>query len=367
MCAQCRALQPLANGIALGPGATIDVGYGRIVIDVRLGEGGMGIVWRAWLFFSPATGRAAEPPTPVALKVLHPHVRAQKELRAFFLTEAEALQQLSHPNIVHFYAMVERGDALGMALEYVDGETLEDVVARHIARARIAAGGALPGLPFRRAWYYFQQLLGALAATHALGIVHRDVKPSNVLLRRDGLVKLTDYGIARTAKTAGTPRDPSELAPGTGAYMSPEQVLSGPLDGRSDLYSAAIVLYEMLAGRTPFNLENKTEFLVRRDQVETPPPPIRAFVPQAPPVLDALFARALAKDPAQRFESAIDMGTAFRTALGLADSPEWQAQAAFAKDAVPASSNDEPARTRRVATLRDFLVQRYRTEKMQAR
>ena len=367
VCPVCHALQPALGVSPIGPGFTFDLGYGRIVVDGRAGEGGMGIVWRAWLFHAPNSPRASEPPVPVALKVLHPRLRAQRELRTFFMHEAQALQHLSHPNIVRFYVMVEHGEDLGMALEYVDGETLEDVVARHIARARIAAGGALPGLPFRRAWYYFQQLLGALAATHALGIVHRDVKPSNVLLRRDGLVKLTDYGIARTAKTAGTPRDPSELAPGTGAYMSPEQVLSGPLDGRSDLYSAAIVLYEMLAGRTPFNLENKTEFLVRRDQVETPPPPIRAFVPQAPPVLDALFARALAKDPAQRFESAIDMGTAFRTALGLADSPEWQAQAAFAKDAVPASSNDEPARTRRVATLRDFLVQRYRTEKMHAR
>ena len=108
------------------------------------------------------------------------------------------------------------------------------------------------------------------------------------------------------------------MAPGTGAYMSPEQVLQRPLDGRSDLYSAAIVLYELLAGRTPFDVEDHaSEFLVRQDQVEAPPPPIRSFVPQAPPVLDALFARALAKDPAQLFATAIEMGEAFRTAIGV--------------------------------------------------
>jgi serine/threonine-protein kinase len=251
VCPRCHALQPQPSTTVLAPGATMDLGYGRIVIDGRLGEGGMGIVWRAWLFYAPSSGRANEPPTPVALKVLHARMRTQKELRAFFLNEADALMHLSHPNIVRFYTLIEHGEDLGMALEYVDGETLEDLIARNVARGRIAAGGSLPALPFRRAWYYFQQLLGALAATHALSIVHRDVKPSNVLLRRDGIVKLTDYGIARNARSPGTNREVGELAPGTSAYMAPEQVLSQALDGRSDLYSAAIVLYEMLAGRTP--------------------------------------------------------------------------------------------------------------------
>ncbi len=372
----CRAPQlPSGRPDApiLAPGATIDVGYGRIVLDARIGEGGMGVVWRAWLFWSPASGRAHEPPAPLALKVLHTRARSRKDLRSFFMDEAEALKQLSHPNIVRFYAMVEQGGVLAIAMEYVEGDTLDEVIARHVARARIAGALALPGMPFLRAWYYFQQLLGALAATHALGFVHRDVKPSNVLVRKDGIVKLTDFGIARPSSAADpSPRTPpdeaGDLAPGTGAYMSPEQVLSKPLDGRSDLYSAGIVLFEMLAGQTPFPTDGKTEFMIRRDQVETRPPAIRAFLPQAPPVLDLLFARALAKDPAARFSSAIDMGNAFRAALSLPVTPEWQAQAEMAREAAPPpEAQASPARAQRIATLRDFLVERYRTAKMQAR
>jgi serine/threonine-protein kinase len=219
-------------------------------------------------------------------------------------------------------------------------------------------------MPLLRAWYYFQQLLGALAAIHALGIVHRDVKPSNVLVRLDGLVKLGDFGIARFADgpvTAAT----HELAPGTGAYMSPEQVLSRPLDGRSDLYSAATVLYEMLAGRTPF-VADQGEFSVRRAQVEAPPPPIRTYLPQAPPIVDTLFARALAKDPAARFESAIEMGDAFRSALGMPDTPEWRAQAdiAFAARTILNTHGPESGVTdeqTRLTTLREFVAHGYKT------
>jgi serine/threonine-protein kinase len=221
-------------------------------------------------------------------------------------------------------------------------------------------------MPFRRAWYYFQQLLGALAATNALSIVHRDVKPSNILIRRDGIVKLSDFGIARLVRDGmDRPSSDDGSAPGTGAYMSPEQVLSKPLDGRSDLYSAAIVFYEMLAGRPPFTSENKSEFMVRQDHVETAPPRFRSLVPQAPPSLDSLFGRALAKDPAYRFHSAIEMGNAFRLALDLADTPEWQAQAEIAQQAPePEQSTEKNSREIRLATLREFVVKGYKTANM---
>jgi serine/threonine-protein kinase len=168
-------LQPLGGagaGLAFVPGATIDTGGARIVLDARLGEGGMGIVWRGWLFHAPGTPHAGDPPVPIAVKVLTARARAQAELRALFLHEAEAMRVLAHPNVVRFHALVELGEDVALAMEYVDGDTLEDVIARHVARGRLAGltgQGALPGMPFRRAWHYFQQLLGALAAMHALG------------------------------------------------------------------------------------------------------------------------------------------------------------------------------------------------------
>jgi serine/threonine protein kinase len=367
VCPGCHALQPLRmHQGPVGPGTTIDLGYGRIVIQALLGEGGMGVVWRGWLFHAPSHPRANEKPIPLALKVLRPQASVREDVRNLFFNEADALRSLSHPNIVRFHDFFEWGPSLALAMEFILGDTLDQVITRHVERRKKGGKGALPGMPFQRAWYYFQQLLGALAATHALGIVHRDVKPANILVRRDGIVKLSDFGIARLVRDVLS--EPSlhshGIAPGTGAYMSPEQVLSQSLDGRSDLYSAAIVFYEMLAGTPPFSPENKSEFIVRQEQVQAAPPLIRTFVRQAPPSLDALFARALAKDPAYRFSSAIEMGDAFRVALDLDDSPGWQAQAEIAKNAPESDhAGEETARERRLATLREFVIQSYRTQK----
>jgi eukaryotic-like serine/threonine-protein kinase len=196
VCPHCRSLQPSrTQGRVLGPGTQIDRGYGKIVVDARIGSGAMGTVFRAWLFWDPKGPRGSEKPTLLALKQLKPQASIQPELRAFFQNEAEALQLLAHPNVVGFHELFTwtptlTGAALTpaaasgvippgatspiLAMEFVDGDTLEEVVARHVARARIAGKGTLPGMDLPRAWSYFQQLLGALAATHALGIVHRD-------------------------------------------------------------------------------------------------------------------------------------------------------------------------------------------------
>ena len=376
VCPQCRALQPAQDTI--GPGVAIDRGDARIVIDAQIGAGGMGVVWRAWVFRPPGT-EGADAPQPVALKVLRAPVsrrggsmlRAHEKARELFVREGASLERLSHPNIVGFRDLFEHAGALMLATEYVDGDTLEAVIVRQVTRYRQSASeplsARLPGLPLLRAWYYFEQLLGALAAIHALGIVHRDVKPSNVFIRHDGLVKLGDFGIARLAG-GPTTSTTAEFAPGTGAYMSPEQVLSQVVDARSDLYAAAVVLYEMLTGQTPFE-KDRPEFLVRKDQVETAPPPIRALLPQAPEVLEALLSRALAKAPERRFQSALEMGDAFRAGLGLPDAAEWRAQQDIARsarevvgvgDASPASAQAE----KRMATLREFVVRSYKTERM---
>ncbi len=363
-CPWCHTLQTSRESFA--PGVTIERGAMRLVLDKRIGEGGMGVVWRAWVFHAPGTPLAGKV-EPAALKVLRPQAMALPGARELFLREAEALRRLSHPNVVAYNGLFEHQGALVLWMEYVEGEMLETTVARQCARAELAGGG-LPCMPFQRAWYYFQQLLGALAAVHAMGIVHRDVKPSNVFVGLDGLVKLGDFGVARFV---GAPSSPAtaEFAPGTGAYMSPEQVRSLPLDGRSDLYSAAIVLYRMLSGRTPFSAE-RGEFLVRQDQVESPPPPIRDFVPQAPPVLDSLFARALAKNPEQRFNDAIDLGEAFRGALGLPDTAVWRAQADIARTANTLADRrarqpeDVAAEDRKLGTLRDLVTRAYKTQRM---
>lgn len=371
VCPVCHALQPVADTQPrFGPGVTIDRKYGRIVVDGLVGEGGMGIVLHGWLFYPPTDPRTATP-VRLALKVLRPDSPLKVELRGFLEREANLLLRLDHPNIVQRLDVFEwpehaaEGErSLVLAMEFVDGDTLSDVIARHIARARLAGPNGLPGMAFRRAWSYFQQLLGALASTHSIGVVHLDVKPSNVLIRRDGLVKLTDFGIARSS-FAQPSSLVSMLAPGTGVYMSPEQVLGQAVDARSDLYSAAIVLYEMLCGRPPFLPDGRGELAVRQDQVYAAPPPIRAFLPQAPPVVEALFMRALSKSPLDRFSSAFEMGEAFREALSLPDSPEWRAQGELAN--LAAEGLEQQTRKQRMGTLKDFLVKKYGTAPMPAR
>ncbi len=363
MCPSCHALQPVLLGPGLAPGVTIDRLDSKLVVDAKVGEGGMGVVFRAWRFFSPTDPRAHHGPRLVALKVLRAHRAADPRLREYFRREAEALRVLSHPNVVQFDEMFEHGDASVLSMEFVDGEPLDAIIKRHRARA---TPGSMPCMPALRALAYFEQLLGALAALHAMSIVHRDVKPQNILVRRDGIVKLTDFGIAKHAfgtPSTQRPNTAAGIAPGTGIYMSPEQVLGGPLDGRSDLYSAAIVLYEMLAARPPFSPVGKTEIAVRQEQLMETPPPVRSFFAQLPAAIDAFFTRALAKDPNARFPDAIAMGNAARAVFGLPESAEWRALSEMVDHARAPREPD----TDRMGTLRDIVVNRYRTAPMPAR
>jgi serine/threonine-protein kinase len=294
----------------------------------------------------------------VAVKLLSPLLKARDRARRLFIGEAIALERLSHPNIVHFFGMPEMGGQLAIVMEWVDGEPLSEVIRRHTLNA-VPRG--LPCMPMAAVWQVFSQLLGALAATHALDIVHRDVKPSNILVRRDGMVKLTDFGIARVPSTSS--RQSAGMAPGTGCYMSPEQVMASAVDGRSDLYSAAIVLFEMLTGVTPFGQHGRSELSIRTAQLEEAPPPLTSLVPQAPPIVDLLLARALAKDKIHRFGSAIEFGEALRGSLGLPDSAGWQAQKklAGAADRLSRSMAQPDCRTED-----DVEALKLRTDVMQA-
>lgn len=323
-CPFCGVLIVKATKLSIGPGAELDLeDWGRAVLGHTIGEGGMGVVYRGWLYYNPAGRFANTPPHPIAVKLLHPLLQGKARARKLFMREATALARLSHPNIVHFFGLSDFEGQLALVMELVHGESLSDMLARVRAESR-RGHNPLPALPLAQAWHYFAQLLGALASIHSFGILHRDIKSPNVLVRGDGVIKVTDFGIAQVP--AEEARNTGGMAPGTGAYMSPEQVLNQPLDPRADLYSAAIVLYEMLTGVTPFDSPDRNELMVRAAQIEHIPAPLSSILKQAPPVLDMLMARALAKDPAQRFGSAVEFGETFRTALGLPPTPGWSLQ-----------------------------------------
>jgi serine/threonine-protein kinase len=385
ICPHCRTLQRAAPA-DLGEGTHIDRGAFRIVVDKRIGAGAMGNVFRGWLFQAPDSPRGKEPPEQVALKQLKREVRNKDEMRALFQNEAQALSLLHHPNVVRFLDVFEwvppparaktqaiavnvpstipkkPQPALTLVMEFVEGDPLDDVIARNVARARLA--GASYGLAPARAYHYFEQLVGGLAAAHALGIVHRDVKPSNTMIRRDGLVKLTDFGIAYFRAKPGDPDASGSMAPGTGAYMSPEQVMGMPVDGRSDFYSAAIVLYEMLAGRPPFVPGELSELQLRVEQVESTPPAMTHVLPGAPPALDAFFAHALAKSAAGRFQSAAELVETAGRAMGFTPSAAWQSQRELADAARRFAANPNDTHVR---ALRGAVESGYKTQAMRAR
>ena len=323
-CPECGTPIVKAAKPSIGPGAELDLeDWGRAVLGHAIGEGGMGVVYRGWLYYNPAGRFAGTPPHPIAVKLLHPLLQGKARARKLFMREATALARLSHPNIVHFFGLSDFDGQLALVMELVHGESLSELIAR-VHRESKERGGPLPALPLAQAWHYFAQLLGALASIHAFGILHRDIKSSNVLVRGDGVIKVTDFGIAQVP--AEEARNTGGMAPGTGAYMSPEQVLNQPLDPRTDLYSAAIVLYEMLTGVTPFDSPDRSELMVRAAQIEQAPAQLSSILKQAPPILDMLVARALAKDPALRYGSAVELGETFRSALGLPQTPGWSLQ-----------------------------------------
>ena len=387
ICPYCRALQRAAPA-ELGVGTHVERGDARIVVEKKIGAGAMGNVYRAWLFHAPAGPHGGAPPELVALKQLRREVRQSEEIRTLFDNEVQALSVLSHPNVVRFLDVFEWTPpptrahtapipmsaatgapstmrkipgALTLVMELVEGDALDEVIARNVARAQLS--GVPGGLAPARAENYFEQLVGALAAAHACNIVHRDVKPSNIMIRSDGLVKLTDFGIAYF-RAANADSDASgALAPGTGAYMSPEQVMGLALDGLSDLYSAAIVLYEMLCGRPPFVVGEKSELQLRIDQVEAVPPPISSVLAHAPPALDTFFARALAKRPAERFQTPTDLVEAAAHAMGFQATQGWKSQAALANAARGATIANMPA----LAQMRGAVERGYKTQAMRVR
>ena len=255
---------------------------GQYSIEAPLGRGGMGVVYR---------GIHAHLGRPVAIKALAPELTQQPEFKDRFFSEAKTQARLQHPNIVGVYDLLEDGGEYFIVMELVTGEGLDD-------RLKALAGQRMD---LQETVGIFSQVLSALDYAHSEGVIHRDIKPSNVMITAGGRVKLTDFGIALLI---GDKRlTASQSAIGTPTYMSPEQILRPrSVDHRTDLYSAAVVFYEMLAGRPPF--DDDTEYGIKKLHVEALPPDISELHPGLPPGVVLALTTALSKNPDERFASA---------------------------------------------------------------
>jgi beta-lactam-binding protein with PASTA domain/tRNA A-37 threonylcarbamoyl transferase component Bud32 len=297
---------------------------GRYRVIRRLGSGGMANVYLAE---DEELGRR------VAIKVLDEKHANDEQFVERFRREAKNAASLSHPNIVSIY---DRGEAEGtyyIAMEYIEGRTLKDLI--------LSRGP----LPTERAVSYARQILGAVRFAHRKGIVHRDIKPHNVLVDTDGRLKVTDFGIARAGASQMT--EAGSII-GTAQYLSPEQARGASVDQRSDLYSVGIVLYEMLTGSVPFTGDTPVEIAMKH--ISAVPQPPSAARPSVPDDLDLVVLRALAKDPRERFQSAEEMDSELgRLAAGLsvtdatADAATAVLAGAGVSDAAPTAVVRRPA------------------------
>jgi hypothetical protein len=251
----------------------------------KLGSGGMGEVWRVRNVISDRVE---------AMKVLLPDLVGRQDLATRFLREIKVLANLHHPNIASLRTALTIDNQLVMIMELVEGQSL----SHHLANAAISSKDAIQVV---------LQVLDALEYAHAQEVIHRDIKPANMMITPEGVVKLTDFGIARSM------RDPTLTSAGatTGSlsYISPEQINGGTPDARSDLYSLGVSLYEMLTGHVPFKADNDVAVMFAHLQ-KAPAPPIE-LQPAISPEMNALVLKAIEKEPAARFQSASE----FRTAL----------------------------------------------------
>ena len=290
---------------AFAPGAQL----GAYRIGERLGAGGMGEVYRA---------TDVRLTREVALKVMAPEMDTNPEWRQRFAREAQAASRLNHPNIVTIYDIGDEKGVHFIAMEYIPGKTLAQL---------IPAGG----MPVDRAVRYAAQIAGALAKAHSAGVIHRDVKPANIMVTDEGLVKVLDFGVAKMGAPAGesessvaTAATGAGVIVGSAAYMSPEQACGRVVDARSDIFSWGLLLYEMLSGRRAFREDSRFSTLAAVLHKDP-----ESLGTKAPAALAEIVARCLRKDPAERYQNMAEAAAAleeFRrgeAGIATAESGEW--------------------------------------------
>jgi serine/threonine protein kinase len=284
--------QDMSQDGAQGRYAGGSVAGGRYQLRDLLGEGGMASVYLA---YDSALDRQ------VAIKTLHTELGREQSFRERFRREAQAVAKLQHTNIVSVFDTGE--DDLGgslmpyIVMEYVEGQPLGSVL-----QADIQAHGAMPA---DKALKVTADVLAALETSHEMGLVHRDIKPGNVMMTKRGVVKVMDFGIARAMQSGVTSMTQTGMVVGTPQYLSPEQALGRGVDARSDLYSVGIMLFQLLTGRIPFDADSPLAIAYAHVQEEPVAP--SSINRSITPAMDALVARALKKNPNERFPSAAAM------------------------------------------------------------
>jgi serine/threonine protein kinase len=294
----------------------VPIKIGDILGDYKvtgvLGRGGMGKVFRV---------RSLLTDREEAMKIVLPDLAEDPALADRFLREIKVHASLQHPNIAALHTALRIDDRLVMILELVEGVSLEEML-------RLAPVQVLSAV------HYMDQVLSALAFAHARGVIHRDIKPANLLIAAGGIVKLTDFGIARA--TGGARLTGTGHAVGTLAYMAPEQIRSGQADARSDIYSLGLTFYEMVTGHRP--IRGESEHALMNAQLSFVPPDPSTVNPVVPPAVSAAIMRALAKEPGLRFQTALELQAALR------DPGQIPSHAPAAPSAVPTTGATLPPR-----------------------